>query len=107
LELSRAQRTVISTGGGLAANPDNLASLKQHALIVCLWASPTIIWERVRGQTHRPLLQGPEPLQTVRQLLATREPVYKQADVLVNTEQRSIKDVAQHVLHQFHLARSQ
>ena len=106
LELSRAHNTVISTGGGLAANPDNLASLKQHALIVCLWASPTVIWERVRGQTHRPLLQGPEPLQNVRQLLSTREPVYKQADVLVNTEQRSIKDVAQHVMHQFHLARS-
>src|SRR5881398_1532646 len=29
-ELSRAQKTVISTGGGLAADPANFASLKQH-----------------------------------------------------------------------------
>src|SRR5689334_2533530 len=38
-ELTRRQATVISTGGGLPANPANLASLKTHALVVCLWAS--------------------------------------------------------------------
>src|SRR5438552_9085274 len=105
-ELSRARSTVISTGGGLAANAANLASLKEHALVVCLWASPELIWQRVRGQVHRPLLQGPDPEGRIRQLLSAREPFYKQADVLVNTEQRSVKEVAQHVLHQFHVARS-
>jgi shikimate kinase len=96
---------VIATGGGLAANEANLASLKELALVVCLWASTEVIWERVRTQTHRPLLQEAEPIARIRQLLAVREPFYKQADVLVNTEMRSIKEVAQHVLHQFHLAR--
>jgi len=104
-ELSRAQRMVISTGGGLAANAENFATLKEHALIVCLWASPEVIWERVRGQNHRPLLQGPDPQGKIRELLAAREPFYRQADVLVNTEQRSVREVAQHVLHQFQLAR--
>src|SRR2546426_1872524 len=46
-ELAKLQRTVISTGGGLAANNENMANLKTHALIVCLWASPEVIWERV------------------------------------------------------------
>jgi shikimate kinase len=41
----------------------------------------------------------------IRELLVKREPFYRRADVLVNTEMRSIKEVAQHVLHQFHLAR--
>src|SRR5206468_3273151 len=100
-ELARAQKTVISTGGGLVANVANLASLKEHALVVCLWASPELIWERVRGQSHRPLLKDADPLGKIRQLLAAREPIYRQADVLVNTEQRSSKEVAQHVLHQF------
>ena len=105
-ELARAQKTVISTGGGLVANAANLASLKEHALVVCLWASPELIWERVRGQSHRPLLRDIDPLGKIRQLLAAREPIYRQADVLVNTEQRSSKEVAQHVLHQFHLAQA-
>ena len=96
-------KTVISTGGGLPANPENLASLKTHALVVCLWASPEKIWERVKNQTHRPLLHDPDPQKEIRDLLAAREPFYKQADVLVNTDIRSVREVAQQVVHQFRL----
>jgi shikimate kinase len=103
-ELVSRKKTVISTGGGLPANPENLASLKTHALVVCLWASPEKIWERVRSQSHRPLLQEPDPLAKIHSLLAEREPFYRAADVLLNTEMRSLKDVAQQVIHQFHTA---
>jgi len=105
-EMTGWRRKVISTGGGLAANETNLASLKQHALVVCLWASPEEIWERVRDQSHRPLLQGPDALGRIRTLLEARTPFYRQADVLVNTGMRSAREVAQQVLHQFHSARS-
>ena len=102
-ELSSRTQHVISTGGGLPINPANLASLKTHALVVCLWAAPETIWERVRHQTHRPLLHDPDPLEKIRTLLAAREPYYRQADVLVNTELRSTKDVALHVIHNFQM----
>jgi shikimate kinase len=86
--------------------PENLTRLRTHALIVCLWASPEKIWERVRNQSHRPLLRGPDPQAKIRELLATREPFYRQADVLLNTELRSIREVAQQVVHQFRLEAS-
>jgi len=105
-ELTHRRRTVISTGGGLPVKPANLASLKTHALVICLWASPEKIFERVGHQPHRPLLHDPDPLAKVRSLLSAREPFYRQADVLVNTEWRSIKDVAQQIIHQFRLAQS-
>jgi shikimate kinase len=105
-ELAARNRCVVSTGGGLGANEQNLTSLKEHSLVVCLWASPEKIWERVRSQTHRPLLREADPLAKVRQLVAAREPFYKQADVLLNTEVRSVKEVAQQVLHQFNLVRA-
>jgi shikimate kinase len=103
-KLASRQKTVIATGGGLIADPDNLASLKTHALVICLWATPEIIWERVRIQTHRPLLQTPDPLGKIRELFARRDPLYRQADVLINTGQRSPREVAQQVLLQFQLA---
>ena len=90
----------------MPADEANLASLKTHALVICLWASPETIWERVRGHDHRPLLNEPDPLAKIRELLAAREPYYRQADVLVNTEMRSVREVAQHVIHQFHMAQS-
>ena len=100
-ELVSRTHTVIATGGGLPTVEANLASLKTHALVVCLWASPERIWERVRGQIHRPLLNDSDPLAKVRHLLEIREPHYRRADVLVNTEMRSVKEVAQQVLHHF------
>jgi shikimate kinase len=105
-ELTGRVKTVISTGGGLPVNPHNLASLKTHALVVCLWASPEKIWERVRNQSHRPLLRGPNPQAKIQELLAAREPFYRQADVLLNTDIRSVREVAQQVIYQFKLAQS-
>jgi shikimate kinase len=105
-ELAARTKTVIATGGGLPMNPQNLVSLKTHALVVCLWASPEKIWERVKNQTHRPLLHDADPQKRIRELLAAREPFYKQADVLLNTELRSIREVAQQVAHQFRLEAS-
>lgn len=105
-ELTQRTRTVIATGGGLTANELNLASLKTHALLVCLWASPETIYERVRAHSHRPLLNDADPQAKIRELLSAREPYYRRADVLVNTERRSVHEVAVQVLHQFHLAQS-
>jgi shikimate kinase len=105
-ELTHRTKTVISTGGGLPAGEGNLESLKTHSLVVCLWASPETIFERVRGHDHRPLLAESDPQQKIRELLAVREPFYRQADVLVNTEQRNVREVAIQVIHQFHQAQS-
>ena len=105
-ELSKRNKTVIATGGGLPVREGNLASLKAHALVICLWAGPETIWERTREQKHRPLLNEPDPLAKIRSLLAERESHYRQADVLVNTEMRSPREVALQVLHQFHAAQS-
>ena len=105
-ELATRKRTVVATGGGLPINPQNLAGLRTYALVVCLWASPERIWERVKHQTHRPLLHDPDPQKKIRDLLAAREPFYRQADVLLNTDSRSVREVAQQVVHQFRLETS-
>ena len=105
-ELTRRKRTVISTGGGLPASQANLDSLKTHSLVVCLWASPETIYDRVREHNHRPLLAQADPQAKIRELLAVREPFYRQADVLINTERRSVREVAVQVIHQFHMAQA-
>src|SRR5687768_4460371 len=55
-------KVVISTGGGLVTNPENLTSLKTHSLVVCLWCSAETIFKRVGHQSHRPLLRVENPL---------------------------------------------
>lgn len=53
-ELESVKDRVIATGGGLPMNPANLASLKRHSSVVCLWASPT------------PSISGCDPRDTAR-----------------------------------------
>jgi shikimate kinase len=103
-ELSTREKTVIATGGGLPTNAENLAALKSFALVVCLWASAEKIWERVRNQSHRPLLHDTDPQKKIRDLLAVRKPFYHQADVLINTDLRSVREAAQQIALQFKLA---
>ena len=100
-KLGDRKQLVIATGGGAIVNPENLVSLKQHALVICLWANAETIHKRTKHQSHRPLLQQDDPLPTIRKMLAEREPHYKQADVIVNTELRPQREVAAQVLHQF------
>ncbi|MFM7100370.1 MAG: shikimate kinase [Verrucomicrobiota bacterium] len=104
-ELESATGKVIATGGGLAVDPANLASLRRHALVVCLWASPEVIHERVRHQHHRPLLLTADPLGRIRELLAQRAPAYRSADVLVGVDFRSPIDTARFVAASFRRAR--
>ncbi|HLH53381.1 MAG TPA: shikimate kinase [Verrucomicrobiae bacterium] len=105
-ELTQRTETVISTGGGLPIHQPNMDSLKKHSLVVCLWATAETIYERVCAHDHRPLLQDTDPSSRIRELLAVREPFYRQADVLINTERRSIREVAVQVIHQFHMAQA-
>ena len=101
LELESMSGKVISTGGGLVTQPANLESLRRHALVVCLWASPETIYSRLKHQTQRPLLQTPDPLATIRDLMARRGPAYRQADVLVGVDFRSPADTARHIAKSF------
>jgi shikimate kinase len=99
--LAAARDKVISTGGGLVTRPENMNALKEHALVICLWASAETIFKRVGHQGHRPLLHTADPLATIRDLLAKREPFYRAADILVNTEMRSSREVVTQVVHHF------
>ena len=100
-QLETVDHSVISTGGGLITNQDNLTSLKRHSLVVCLWCSAETILKRVGHQTHRPLLRVENPLETIQNLLQQRAPFYRQADVLLNSEFRTARKVAVHVAQHY------
>jgi len=101
IELAGYDKTVIATGGGLPVYQDNLEQLKRHAYVICLWAAPEAIWRRARRHAHRPLLQTANPLERIEELLAARGPYYRQADMLVETEFRSVNRIVQLITYQF------
>ncbi len=78
-DLAQKSRLVIATGGGLVLNPDNVTTLARTGLIFCLTALPQEILERISCQQQiRPLLQDPDPLARIKELLEKRGPSYRQ-----------------------------
>lgn len=104
-ELESVNDAVIATGGGMGANPQHLASLKKHSLVICLWASPEVLYARLSQSKNRPLLQVDDPRGKIEQLLKERLPVYRQADVIMNTGLRSLDELVKQVVHQFLIVR--
>lgn len=70
---------VISTGGGLAVQPENKSLLKALGDVIYLQVRPETVLTRLAGDETRPLLQGEEKEQKVRALLRAREPFYEAA----------------------------
>jgi shikimate kinase len=84
---------VVSTGGGAVLRDENRAAFKQAGIVICLSARPEVIYERIKQETHRPLLQTPDPLAKIRELLDSREQFYRQADLVIDTSEKTVDDV--------------
>ncbi len=86
---------VLAPGGGWITQPELLELLAPGTLLVWLRVSPEEAVRRaMRARTHRPLLAGPDPLARARLLLSEREPLYRQADVAVDVDDRDPDEVA-------------
>ena len=93
-----SSRLVIATGGGIVTAPENLPVLKKLGFVVWLTASEEVIWERVSRNTRRPLLQTENPRETVRELIAKRNPLYEEAaDMEVDTTTLTHAQVAERI----------
>jgi XRE family aerobic/anaerobic benzoate catabolism transcriptional regulator len=84
--LTAARPCVIAVGGGLVTAPDTFALLRRHAVTVWLRARPADYWNRVMKQgDQRPMKEHPQAREALRDLVARREPLYRQADVTIDT----------------------
>ena len=92
---------VISTGGGVVLRASNLDMLKRSGTVFCLTATPEEIWRRVGSETHRPLLQAPNPLGNIEQMLIERRSFYARADHQISTTGLSIESVTNKIIEIF------
>lgn len=77
---------VLATGGSIVTHPENFAQLRAVARTVWLKATPEAHWDRVIQQgDRRPMRDHPHAMAELRALLASRAPLYQQADVVVDT----------------------
>lgn len=95
-ELTQRDGIVLATGGGAILREENRAALSQRGRVVYLFASIRQQFERTSKDRNRPLLQVPDPEGRLRELMAERDPLYREiADHVVETDGLPARTVAQ------------
>lgn len=87
---------IISTGGGMALREENQKLLKKIGTVFYLKVNPETVYERIKGDTKRPLLQCENPLERIRQMLSEREVYYQNtANEIIQVDDKKQSEIAQ------------
>jgi shikimate kinase len=92
LSLSADRRQVISTGGGAFVDPASRQALRDGNLVIHLQVRPETVVDRLRNSRSgrpRPLLEAPDPLARVIELMEQRKEAYSAAHVTIGVDGRS------------------
>lgn len=86
---------VISTGGGIVLREENREIIARSGYCIWLKASAETIFNRVSGNSNRPLLKTENPRATIESMLLEREPRYRAAaDLEISSNNLSVDEVA-------------
>ena len=89
---------VIATGGGIVMREENRALIAEHGAVVYLNAAIEQQIERTSKDKGRPLLDTENPDQVIRDLMAIRDPLYREiATIVRHSDHKSPKAAAQEI----------
>lgn len=92
-------RVIISTGGGIVINPENIALLKQLGKVFYLRIKPETVIKRLEGDKTRPLLAGEDKLIKVNKLMETRKKLYEEAaNIIIDVDFLSVEEIIKKIL---------
>lgn len=98
-DLQNNKNTIISCGGGVVLDSENIDLLKNNGRLIWLKASPLETYNRLLGDTSRPLLKNNFTIKKLTNLLNSRLALYEYAsDIIVDTDGKSIQDIAREIV---------
>lgn len=109
-ELSKHQKTVIATGGGMFINSQNIKTLKESGFIALLHGDPSTFARRIQKDPNRPSLTNQSTVaKELRQLWKERrESYFTAADFVISANQQNtdkntaINENVKKTLQEFH-----
>ena len=103
--LSRLERRVVATGGGVVVSDENIANMKKSGHVFWLRATPETIQKRMAADdstdASRPALTDKGVFEEIEEVLATRHPLYERAmNHAIDTDDMSPEAVCSAILKQ-------
>ncbi|WP_244561564.1 shikimate kinase, partial [Ensifer aridi] len=93
---------VIATGGGAFVEQYNRRLIAEKAVLIWFDTNPQEIRKRVKNDTSRPLLQGPDGDEKLSRMFEERAPLYQQADIRLVPPYRQDKKNAEPCVKALH-----
>jgi shikimate kinase len=97
-EIAAERNLVVSCGGGIVLDKENIQIMKNTGQMICLFSRPEVILARTQSYKHRPLLDVDNPAERIEELLKVRAPFYAQADYTIDTSDLTVSVVVNKVL---------
>ena len=89
---------IISTGGGIVKRLENRALMSKNGLVVFLHISTEEACRRLSGVQNRPLLNTPDPIACINELLQKRRPFYQEAHITVETSNITVRETVNKIV---------
>jgi XRE family transcriptional regulator, aerobic/anaerobic benzoate catabolism transcriptional regulator len=91
--LNENERAVLSVGGGVVSEKETFDYLLSHCYTVWIKAQPEEYMQRVMAQgDFRAMAGNDHAMEDLRRILEAREPLYRQADVELDTSASSVEE---------------
>lgn len=100
-DLSSVRNHIISIGGGAFEKPENIATLKQNGLTFYLNTSIEELFERIKNETHRPLINAQDPKEALKKLLKKRKKNYLKANFVIDTDKKQAYTILDDILKEY------
>ena len=99
--LSKNKNQIISIGGGAIENEENLKLINNCGLTFYMQTTIDEIFNRIKDETHRPLIHNKNPKQTLRNLLKKREQNYLKAKFIIDTTQKPAYTILDEIIGKY------
>ena len=96
--LCESEKQIISLGGGAFEREENRKILNENGYTVYLKAPADVLFERIKNETHRPLLQQGFGVEKVEEILSKREKNYEKALIVVDTSEKSSYNIISEIM---------
>lgn len=97
--LEKKNEVIYSVGGGTPVRQENRELLKQLGVVVYLRVRPETVYERLKWDKTRPLLQCENPLERIRELMESRREAYEScADIIVDVDDRDFEEITMDIM---------
>lgn len=92
---------IVSCGGGAVLRDENIEIMRGQGKIILLTATPQTVYERVKDNHDRPVLNGNMNVEYISELMEKRRVRYETAaDIVIATDGKTVDEICNEILEE-------